>query len=523
MPQTQQSADGASDVAKFSFNGETKSTLELRELFAQNEELSKLNFKKAEDALKRYIDPNKNNGSITINTYNREIIRNYLLNPSKNQSNLRKVAQYLYYRSQILYRLVNWYAGMWDLRCRNVKPKYDLIKGFDKNALKSYNDTLIWLDRYNLQENLYEIFVNCYLYDTCYFLWFRDDNGAIPIVLPQEYCKITGRFMTGDFAFAINIRGIDRWNKNIIEYIGEPLVSMLEFAKKENVTWVECPGEYGGCMKFNLENINVSIPPFAPIFQTLSGLLDTEDFAALQNELDVFKMIVVPLETIGHNINDWKIDPKLAMEYLDQAVESSNVPKSVSVVPILGKGVDTVDFSNASAEAQVDRVSNSQKNIFATAGGGAVLNANMINSNLALATWLSAETEFAISSLIGQVDGFTNRMLNYDVSNPCEVKHFELSVYTKNDFRSAMLESNQYSYAMRIPLATLYGISELEMLSQLHFEQDLLGLQNIMIHPLQSSYTSSGEVTDDTDPVNGGRPKTDDGELTDSGERTRNQ
>lgn len=519
MAQKKISADGASDIASISTDiGETKPVSQLKEIFAQNEELSRLNFEKANDALKKFIDPNKNSSVSTINTYNRETIRNYLLNVNKNQANLRKVAQYLYYRSQILYRLVNWYAGMWDLRCRNVKPKYDLVNGFDKNALKIYNDTLIQLDKYNLQENFYGILVNCYLYDVCYFLWFQDDTGAIPFILPPEHCKVIGQYMTGDLAFAINIKSIERWNKNIFEYIGEPFTSMLETAKRENVSWVECPEQFAGCMKFNMSDIYTCIPPFAPIFQTLSGLLDTEDYAALQNELDVFKMIIVPLKTLKKAMNDWEIDPNIILEFLDRAVDSSNVPKTVSVVPIPGEGVETIDFSNNSSEAQVDRVANAQKNIFATSGGGAVLNSNMITSTAAFNAFLAEEAEFAISSLIGQIDGFTNRMLEYSVPNHCEVKHFELSIYTKKDFREAMLESNQYSFQSRLSLGTLYGMSERDTLASIHFEQELLGLQNLMIYPLQSSYTTSGDGLDQ-----GGRPQTPDEELTDSGERTRNQ
>jgi hypothetical protein len=113
-------------------------------------------------------------------------------------------------------------------------------------------------------------------------------------------------------------------------------------------------------------------------------------------------------------------------------------------------------------------------------------------------------------------------MLSYDVSNPCKVKHFEISEYTKEDFRKAFLESQQYSFMSRLALGTLYGMSERATLASIHFEQEVLGLQNLMIYPLQSSYTQS-TTTDGTDPVTGGRPEIDDSELTDSGDRSRNQ
>lgn len=525
MPRTKKSADSASETQKVTVDigKPNHSVEEIKEMFSSNAEFSQMNFKKAQEALKKYVDPNSSSSLSSMNTYTREMIRDYLKKPANNEENLRKVAKYLFYRSQILYRLVHWYAGMWDLRCRNVEPIYDLTTGLDSNVLQSYNETINQLDIYNLQETMYEVLVNCYLYDTCYFLWLRDDTGAMPFILDPNECKVTGRYSTGNLGFAIDM---SKWSgkakQNIIEWIGSPLKEMFNEYKRTGVKWVQVPDEYAGCFKFNIHDLFISIPPFAPLFQQLSTLLDTEDLAAIQSKLDVFKLIVFPIKTIGKVMNDWEIDPDLALAYLEKMVLNA-LPDYITAAPILGDGVDTIDFSNASTDAQVDRVANNQKNILNTSGGGALLSASMITSNIAFKTWLAEETEFAISSLIGQIDGFTNMMLGFDVANPCKVKHFEISVYTKEEFRSSLLEACQYSYSYRLSLGTLYGISEKQTLASLHFEQDFLGLQNLMVHPLQSSYTSTGETTEGTDPINGGRPQTDDSELTDSGERSRNK
>lgn len=527
MPRTKSSANSASKKTDKTKTTKVSGTVgrpnqtvaAMKEEFAHNEELSKLNFDKATEALKQYKDPNTNS-AYSLNAYDRETIRGYLKNPANNEVNLRNVARYLYYRSQILYRLVHWYAGMWDLRCRNVEPTFDLEQGLDSNVLKNYNETLKWLDIYNLQENFYEVFVNCYLFDVCYFLWFKDETGAIPYILDPAECKIVGRYMSGDFAFAIDM---SKWKskarQQLIEFVGEPLTTMYKEYERTGVKWVIVPDEYAGCFKFDPSNIDVIVPPFAPLFQTLSSLLDTEDLAAIQSKLDVFKLIVMPLKTLGKAINDWEIDPELALQYFNQMV-STALPDYISAAPVPGDGLDVIDFSNTSSDSQVDRVANAQKNTFSISGGGAVLNSNMINSTAAFNAWLKEETDFAISSLIGQVDGFANRMLSYDVSNPCKVKHFEISEYTKEDFRAAMLESNQYSYMSRLSLGTLYGMSERATLGAIHFEQETLGLQNLMVYPLQSSYTQS--TTEGTDPVTGGRPQKDDKDLSPTGDASRN-
>ena len=116
-----------------------------------------------------------------------------------------------------------------------------------------------------------------------------------------------------------------------------------------------------------------------------------------------------------------------------------------------------------------------------------------------------------------QVNGLTNRILHYELSNPCKVDHFEISIYTKDEFRKSMLESCQYSFANRIAYNTLLGVSEKETLAQLYLETQVLKLQDSMVYPLTSSFTT-------TSSDEAGRPTLDDSEpISDSGERSRNE
>jgi hypothetical protein len=308
--------------------------------------------------------------------------------------------------------------------------------------------------------------------------------------------------------------------QEFIEYMGEPLKSMYNQYQRDKIKWVIIPDEYCGCFKFNIDTLDLNMPPFAPMFQTFSSLLDTEDLSAIKDKLDVYKMVILPMKTMKKSLNDFEVDPDLMIEYFEQMILNA-LPDYVSAAIVPGDGIDVVDFSSTSSDAQVDRVSNAQKNIFGVSGGGAVLNANAITSSAAFKAWLQEETDFAISSLIGQVDGFANRMLSYDVSTPCKVKHFEISEYTKEDFRKAFLESQQYSFMSRLALGTLYGMSEKATLASIHFEQEILGLQNLMTYPLQSSYTQT--TANDPSSEDGGRPKKDEGDLSESGDRSRNQ
>ena len=175
-------------------------------------------------------------------------------------------------------------------------------------------------------------------------------------------------------------------------------------------------------------------------------------------------------------------------------------------------------FSTTSADKDIDRLSQSQDTLLATSGGGSVLNSNYINSTAAFKAWLTAESEFAISSLLPQIEGFTNRMLSYDVKGTvCKVKYFEVTVYTKEALKESLLSSCQYSFSNRMAYNTFNGISEKATMAMEFFETQVLHLPEIMTHPLQSSYTTSNTGEDE-----GGRPTIPDDELSPSGERTRN-
>ena len=210
------------------------------------------------------------------------------------------------------------------------------------------------------------------------------------------------------------------------------------------------------------------------------------------------------------------IDLPLMLGYYEKMLENLPDYISAALIPADVDKDNVLDFSTTSSDKDVDRLEQSEKTLLGTAGGGAVLNANMITSTAAFKAWLKAETEFAISPLIPQIEGFTNRMLKYNASNPCTVKYFEVSVYTKEDVQATLLESCQYGFSNRLAYNTFNGISEKATMAMNLLENAILGLPEKMI-PLSSSYTQSG--TNDE----GGRPETPDDELSDSGERTRNE
>lgn len=496
----------------------TKSVQEIKEWYEQNHSTIE-NFKKAQDAVKKLRDVTKSSAR-SIQSVNKQTLRTYFSNLSANEDNMRKVSRYLYYRSNVYFRIVSWYASMWDLRCRKVTPKYTLIKNNDqKKFLKSLNDTLDVLELMNMQGNMTGVFQRVYVDDACYNIVFYDDTGMFFYNLEPEECRIDGRYMTGDFSFAIDM---SKWRNNarqaVIEFLGEPLASMYKEYERTNEKWIHCPDEYAACFKFRNDIWDTCIPPLSGILLQLANLEDNIDQQAVADQLNIFKLVYLPMKVLSGSKepDNFEIDPDTTLQYFKRILEEA-LPEYVAGAMVPGDELKTIDFSS-SVDNDVNRVEKSIGQILSTAGGGAVLNSNAITSTAAFNAWLKSETEFAISTLMPQVNGFTNRFLSYHVSNPAKVDHFEISVYTKEEFRKAMLESCQYSYPNKIAYNTLLGVSEKETLAHLYMENDVLGLNKLMTFPLSSSYTQSGAGQ-----VGQGRDQIPDDQLSGSGERSRNE
>ena len=489
---------------------------------------SDIMFKKAQDStLVNLRDVNKLTNP-SIQAVNKDELKRWIKNVGGNEKNLRSTARYLYYRSNIFYRVVNWYADMFCLDCRKITPNYDITKeptdSTAKEVLRSYSNTLNCLDVLNLQSNMVEALITVFREDVYYGILLQDDKGSFFYQLDPDECVIDGKYYYGCYGFSVDM---SKWRnaqkQKLIEMIGSPLKEMYaEYEKDTTQKYIHCPAKYSVCFKFRTDTYNMVVPPLLPLFLQIAGLEDLVDIQSEADALAIYKLIYMPMETLSNakDVNEFQIDPQLANEYFQRMINTGQIPNNVGKGVIPGKELKTIDFEK-SVDKDTNSVEISSNQILQTAGGGAVLNANKITSTAAFNAWLKAETEFAISPLIPQIDGFCNMQLSYMMTKPSTVKHFECSVYTRDELAEKMMTSCQYGYSNRLAYGTLIGVSEKEQLAQIYLETEVLKLQDKMIYPLSSSFTTSNDGY--TPEVGQGAPTKDDTELTPSGDRDRNE
>lgn len=474
------------------------------------DEYLKERFAKSEEAFKKLRDYTKAS-SRRIGTFDKEALRGYFQNIVTNEARLRNLSWYLFYRSQVYARIVLFYANMFCLYARSVIPNYDLTKENPQDKiLKSFQETVDELDKMRLQQEFYPILVTNFIQDVSYNFWIEDDDGVFVFPWPADYARICGKYMTGEFAFAINCSYF-RSHMELIDYYPDIFKPLYDEWQKTNEQWQVVPEEYSLCTKFRSEDPETALGVLAPIFNSLVNLLDLEDIQAVAAEQEIFKLIWYELETLSgtDTPDDWKVDPALAVDYFNKMIDEA-IPPNMSAAVVPGK-LHEISFPENNTASDTTKVAKATETVLNTAGGAEILNGSTINNTYAFKMATIVNSEYAISSLLPQIQSWVNHHMLLVLSDPCKIKFFPVTVYTKEQYKEELLTSGSNGLPTKLAYNTLNGYSEKDTIALNFLEESVLHLGERLV-PWSTSYTQSAEA---------GRPVTPDDELTDSGDRTR--
>lgn len=494
----------------------TSSSTEMREWYEKNKAHIE-NFKKATSEITKLKDTTKSTIR-TIHTFSKEELRTYLKNIGSSERQLRNLSRYLYYRCQPYYRLIMYNATMFDLNSRTVIPPFVLNKSNNRNkTLKSYADTLKVVDNMGLQRELLKALIACFREDIFYGVVYYDDAGMFILPIDPDFCRISGIFQTGDLSYDMDMSYF-RSRQAQLEYWGEPFVSMYNqyLNDQTNMRWQTMPPAYSICLKFRFEDWDLIVPPYSGLLNSIINLVDLEDIQAIADEQEIYKMIWLELETItGSKIpDDWKIDPSIVIEYFNRMINEA-LPDYISAAIVPGK-LESISFDSSDKSNDVSKISKSTEALFNSSGGSQILNSSTVSGTTAFLAAIRADTEMALSTLLPQIESWVNRFLTYHVSNPSKVKFFEISTYTKDEFKKQLRDDLAFGIPVKLAINTLNGYSEADTLAMNFLEEDILKLSDKLVPP-QTAYTRTGTMKQRTA---GGQTKDAD-ELTDAGEETR--
>ena len=401
---------------------------------------------------------------------------------------------------------------MFCLYARSVIPNYDMSKTNNPNkVLKSFQESVDELDKMRLQQEFYPIIVTNFVQDVSYNVWIEDDDGVFVLPWPADYARITGKYMTGEFAYAIDCSYL-RGHQELIEYFPEVFEQLYRDYESTREKWQPMPEEFSLCTKYRSEDIETALGPLMPMANSIINLLDLEDIQAVAAEQEIYKLIWYELETLdGTDIpDDWRVDVDLAVQYFNKMVDEA-IPPNMSAAIVPGK-LNEISFPD-NAASDTTKVAKATETVLNTAGGAELLNGATINNTYAFRMASIANSEYAISSLLPQIQSWVNHRLQLTLGDPCKVKFFPVTVYTKEQYKEELLTSGSNGLPVKLAYNTLNGFSEKDTIALNFLEEQVLHLGETLV-PWSTSYTQS-----DKEEV--GRPETPDSELTDSGDRTR--
>lgn len=471
--------------AASSSNEKQPTISELREWYATHD-VKRKNFDRAQNALK-LLDPSK---SVTkkFSTFSKETLRTYMKNPLANYKNLRNLSRFLYYRSQIYRRIINYNATMIDTNYRSVIPHIDIIKGVDKEKIvKSFYETSLILDKMNLASEMLKVYTKCWIEDVFYGVYYFDEQeGGFILPLDPDYCQITSIYPTGDFGFDFDCSYFAS-HQTELELWGEPFKAMYNAYQKDTTSgkWQPVPDEYAICMKVDTTELTIPVPPYITLFDSIINLEDLKELTNIADEANIYKLLVAKIPLLdSDDVDDFAVDPDTAISYFNKIKESLPDYVNAIISPI---DIESVSFDHDQA-ADVNKVENASKNILKTSGHSTLAEANGTTAVMAA---IRADEEYAISSLIVQTQSWVNRFLMLKLSDPSKVKFLEVTKYTKDAFKDSLTKDMNYGVPFITTLGVLNGYSELDMISMAN-TNDALGLSELF-KPLATSSTRSSE------------------------------
>lgn len=463
----------------------------------------------------------------SFSTYNKDTLRTYLKNPFQYQTQLRQLSKFLYRLCYPYRRLIWSRARMFDFNAYTVTPLVTDPSSMPtpEEQLQKFYDTAVKMQRMDLASEMFKLLVTAWREDTVYAYVYDDtenEGGTLFFhILDGDYCKVSS-IENGVLRFAMDF---SYWRSHTaeLEYVDKEFQQKYnKYLADNNLRWQELEPNRQICLKVNVDDPTMDYPPLAQLFPAIISLLDIQELQDVKDELEAYKLLVMRLETRNGatDPDDFEVDIQTAISYYNRLVKE--LPDCVSAI-LSPVPIDTIEFNRSNTTQDTDMISNAMSNLFQSAGGSQILDSDKSGSDLFRAQIIT-EVGMAQASLLPQIQRWTALYLNYALGEDHAFVRFIDGVcdLTRADKREELLKSAQFGLPNKMKLAAIDGTPPLEVMSAQYFENEVLELHKNWV-PLMNSYVQSGAVAEGTDPVDGGAPKKDSGDLSDEGDKSRNK
>lgn len=441
--------------------------------------------------------------SYSYSIYTKENILQWLQSPSttSNEKSLRDASNYMYLSSMHYNRLLNYYAGLYT-GAYVVSPLAFNASEVKENFVKQYRKVTKSLELMNIPHILREEILVALRDGAFYGVLLSDNNTAFIQKIDPEYCRITS-ICDGSFLYKVDMTKI----ASKLEFYPAEFTEMYSNYLATGDQWQEVPIEISVCIKADNSLVDYTIPPFAAVMPSLYTIANMEALHETATELKNYKMLSgqIPTDEKGNPL----LDEPLIKKYYAHISNALDDNVGLAITPFK---FDTFDFEGKSNTSDVDNVANAVANFWSTAGSSGLLHGRE-NDTAGVTKLAIKNDETYVLGMVQQFERVINRYLktNFSGTTKFKITMLPITVFNKEEYLKYYKEAasfgvgkSHYAAALGIPQCDIAGLN--------YIEKELVPFDELK--PLKSSYTSKGEDE-------AGRPTSADGELTESGEKTR--
>jgi hypothetical protein len=462
----------------------------------------------------------------TNKTFRKEDVQTYLTNPRRYTKELTNLSNNLYNISPHYRRVVNYFARISTLDYI-VEPYAINVENInEKPFMNGFYKTVDYLDVMNLKHEMKKIQQVCWIRDTFYGYEHIGKNSYFIQQLPNEWCAISS-IEDGVYNFSFNLAYFDR-NLPQLEMFPKEFKSLYnKYINGSIGQWAELDPKQTICIKIN-EELDYDLPPLVGIFQSIFDLEDYKNLKKTRETLQNYKFIVqkIPLRENSERNNDFMLDLSMVTNFHNKS--ASTIPDTVGLLTV-PFDVDTIDFSSDKSERNT--VWEAEHEFYSSVGTSSLLfnGDNASQANLSKSIMVDEQEAFA---LVRQIERWVNRKIKHVITGAYKfrVKFLDMSIFNKQEYIDRLLKNAQFGIPVKMMLCSALGLTPSQPTAMAFLENNMLGLVDKFV-PLQSAHTQSGkEASEETTTANpsgdggedGGRPLSNEDELSESGEEQRN-
>lgn len=484
-------------------NGVENSKLDFSGMFRLPERFSAIN-----RMVTRDLNGRSNSQSFFV--YTRDDVSKFIKNPVQFEKNLRDAVIYLYGASSHFRRLIQYFASLSDLSYVVSPYRIDTSTAKPQTIRRNYRRVLSLLSSMDIQYQFRKILTVCLREDVFYGTFREGADSTIIQQLPSDYCAIS---VIEDNVpnVTFNFSYFDLYPQNLTLYPEEFSEKYSAYREDSSMKWQELDSPNSFAVKYNDDILNYAMPPFAGILREIFDLEDYRNLRMTKTEIENYAMLVM---TLGiDSSGNWQMDYSKAKEFYRNLDEV--VPEEIGTV-LSPMPINKISFERTHA-GDTNTITEAEQNLFTAAGVSSLLFNNESASSSSLLLSIKADQAMTYS-IVKSIECVLNRFIHrHGYGKYFTVTFLDCSPFNRKEMGATYIQAIQYGLPMISYYAASQGLMQDELDCMTFLENSVLELPSRFV-PLESANTRSA----DSSPENtGGRPTAEIGDLTDSGEQSR--